>query len=197
MIGGIISHSDLIYSFCDWLLCQVHLILNLIIQSRIYGNVCWWLKSRYERASTYMKERYCSPDGSLGQDFILEGYAHELAVKRKGQGSKVHVEEHTEHSFLLESAAIWLTHRIVRMPQLTQSVIRESKFVIRERLVHIECFLCCHADLQLMLGTRIGYDLKVMDTVEKWSIRGDCPEVVVSLVQERMPEIWTECDILG
>jgi hypothetical protein len=72
------------------------------------------------------------------------------------------------------------------MTQLTESVIRKSKFVIGERLVHVEGLLCRDANFQFMLSPRISYYFKIMNTIKEWTIRGDRPKVIIRLVQESM-----------
>ena len=46
-----------------------------------------------------------------------------------------------------------------------------------------------------MLRSRIGNDLKVMDTVKERAVRRNGPEVIVRLVEESMPEIRAKCDV--
>lgn len=78
------------------------------------------------------------------------------------------------------------------MPELAQSVVGESKFVIRKRLINVEGFLGRHSDLELVLGPGIGNNLEVVNAVEEGPVRGYGPKVIIGFIQEGMSEIWTE-----
>lgn len=81
------------------------------------------------------------------------------------------------------------------MSELAEPVIRESKLIIGERLVDVECFLSSYTDLKLMLRSRICKDLPVMHTVEERPVRSDRPEVVVRLEEESMPVVIAKGDL--
>ena len=72
------------------------------------------------------------------------------------------------------------------MSQLAETIVCETKLVVRETGVDIESLLSCNSDLELVLRSGISDYLPVMDTSEEGAVRNHSPEVVVSLIQKRV-----------
>ena len=68
------------------------------------------------------------------------------------------------------------------MPQLSKSVVSETKLIIREGLVNIKRLLSSDSDFKLMFSARVGYNLPVMDAIKEGPIGRDGSKVVIGFV---------------
>ena len=75
------------------------------------------------------------------------------------------------------------------MPQLAQTIISKSKFIIRKAGIYVESLLGCNSDFELMFCPCVGNDLPVVNSSEKRLIGNDSPKVVVSFIKERVSAV--------
>lgn len=62
----------------------------------------------------------------------------------------------------------WNCGAIVRgLSRTSSTVVSEAKGMVAEGAVVVKIFVGCHADLQLVLGPRVGDYLPVVDTAGK------------------------------
>jgi hypothetical protein len=94
------------------------------------------------------------------------------------------------------------------MSELPQSVVSESKLIVREWGVYIEFLLSSHAYLQLMLCAWVSDDLPVVDSLHERPVPYHCPKVVIGFAEKQVSAIsaelyfsrgvlWVPCEFIG
>jgi len=80
------------------------------------------------------------------------------------------------------------------MPDLSESVVGETKLIIWERGVYIELLLRSNSDLKFMLSAWVGDDFPIVHALHEWAISYHSPEVVVWFTEEQVTAISAELD---
>lgn len=143
---------------------------GLRFQTIVHRHVGRRLKPRDESETSDVEQRHSSPDGSLGQQLVLEGHAHVLSVQGKAESAKVHVQQDSKNTLFLEELSVGLSHRVVRVTQLAQAIIGKSKFVVGKTGVYVEGLLGCDSDLQLVLRPGVRNNLPIVNSAEEWPV---------------------------
>jgi hypothetical protein len=61
---------------------------------------------------------------------VLKRDAHVLSIKSKGESADIHVQTHTQNTFLFELLTIWNTKGVRIVAQLAQPVVGKAKFIV-------------------------------------------------------------------
>lgn len=80
------------------------------------------------------------------------------------------------------------------MSKLSESIECKSKFIIRKRLVNIKCFLCSYSNFEFVFSSSICNYFPIMNSIEKWSIRCYCSEIIIGFIQKCMFKIFAKCN---
>ena len=82
------------------------------------------------------------------------------------------------------------------MPQLSEAIVSETKFVVTKWTIHIELLLRGDTHLQLMFSARVCHYLPVVDAIGEGPVGDERAEVVIRFVEEGVTAIFWELDFL-
>ena len=95
------------------------------INNKRSDKVRWFLQSGDKRAASCMQKRHRCPNWTSSEPVELKGISEEFTVHCKGKTALIHVQEHTQTTFLLEWPVVFDALRITSVPQLAHPVVAE------------------------------------------------------------------------
>ena len=142
-----------------------------------------------------MQKRHRRPYGPFFQLFVLKRHPQEVIVNCYRYLALIHIEQHTQNSFLLELLAPkGLPIGPIAVSQLPHGVVGPAKGVVAEGSLEVEFPILRDSYFDLILRPCIGHYLPVVDALIETLVGDYCSEKIGFLLQENRTILGTYLD---